>query len=400
MPVLSYDVARVRGLYPTLGAATVHLDGSFSALQPESVIRAIISALRSSPAQPGSHSARSQRGAAIATQARSAVADLLGVTPDCVVLGASQASLLMRFASLLSREWQLGDEVVVNRMDADIAWAPWVRAARSVGGIVQWAEVDLETGELPDWQYERLVGDHTRIVTLPLANAATGTVPHVEAITEIAHAHGALVVVDAGAAVPHLALDLDEIGADLLSFNAATFGGPTVAAVVARPGLLDELETIPGGAAPQRFEAGPLPIELLDGLTASIDHLADLSQHAEGSRRERLVTSLTEVGDYEHYLYEYLDDGLRSLRGVTVLGTATDRLPMAAFTVAWHTPAQVGDHLQRSGISAWTGPPGLTELLTAFGADEIGGATYVGIMPHTTRAELDILLNALDGLGY
>ena len=400
MPVLSYDVARVRGLYPTLGAATVHLDGSFSALQPESVIRAIISSLRSSPAQPGSHSARSQRGAAIAAQARRAVADLVGVTPECVVLGATQASLLMRFASLLSREWQLGDEIVVNRMDADIAWTPWVRAARSVGGIVQWAEVDLESGELPAWQYERLVDGHTRIVTLPLANAATGTVPHVEAISAVAHAYGALVVVDGGAAIPHLSLDLDEIGADLLSFNAATFGGPTVAAVVTRPGLLDELQTISHGPGPERFEFGPLPIELLDGLTAAVDHLADLSQQATGSRRERLVTSLTEVGDYEHYLYEYLDEGLRSLRGVTVLGTATDRLPMAAITVSHQTPAQVGEHLQRSGISAWTGPSGLSELITAFGADEIGGATYVGVMPHTTRSELDILLNALDGFGY
>jgi selenocysteine lyase/cysteine desulfurase len=73
---------------------------------------------------------------------------------------------------------------------------------------------------------------------------------------------------------------------------------------------------------------------------------------------------------------------------------------MAAFTVARHTPAQVGDHLQRSGISAWTGHPGHAELLSAFGADEIGGATHVGIMPYTTRSEIDILLNALDGLGY
>jgi selenocysteine lyase/cysteine desulfurase len=150
---------------------------------------------------------------------------------------------------------------------------------------------------------------------------------------------------------------------------------------------------------PQRFETSPLPIELLDGLTAAVDHLADLDERAQGSRRMRLVASLTAAGDYERGLYERLDSGLRSLRGITVLGTTTDRLPAVAFTSTRHEPDQIGDLLQRRGVSAWTGPSGMTQLMSAFGADEMGGAAFVGLMPHSTAAEVEQLLDALANLG-
>ncbi|PZS17253.1 MAG: cysteine desulfurase-like protein [Pseudonocardiales bacterium] len=398
MQVTSFDVARVRGLYPTVGAGTAHLEGCFATLQPESVIRAIIATLRSSPAQPGSRSARSQRTAASVLQARRAVADLVGSTPESVVLGDSLATLMPRFAGLLSRDWQLGDEIVVSRLDADVNLHPWLRSARAAGVVVRWAEVDLETGELPTWQYEQLISGRTRIVTVPLANPATGTVPHVRAIADLAHRHGALVVVDAGAALPHLSPDLTALGADLMAVSSATFGGPTVAAVAARPGLLLEMEGELALPVPQRFELGPLPIELLDGLTAAVDHLAGLDERATGPRRARLAASLTAAGDYERSLYEHLDTGLRALPGVTVLGTATDRLPIAAFTVARHSPDQVGEFLQRRGVSVWTGPSGMTQLMTALGADEMGGAAYVGLMPHSTLSEVEQLVDSVADL--
>jgi cysteine desulfurase family protein (TIGR01976 family) len=395
MQVMSFDVARVRGLYPSVGAGMAHFDGPFGTLKPESVIRAIIATLRSSPAQPGSVSARSQRSAASVLQARRAMADLVGASPDSVVLGDSLATLVPRFAGLLSRDWQLGDEIVVSRLDADANLRPWLRAARAPGVIVRWAEVDLETGELPTWQYEQLITRRTRIVTVPLANPATGTVPNVAAIADLAHRHGALVVVDAGAALPHLPLDLAALGADLIAVSATTFGGPTVAAIAARPGLLLEMEGELDLPVPQRFELGPLPIELLDGFTAAVDHLAGLDEGATGSRRARLVASLSAAGDYGRGLYERLDAGLRALPGVTVLGTATDRLPVAAFTVARHRPNHVGELLQRRGVSVWTGPSGMTQLMTALGADEMGGAAYIGLMPHTTFSEVDELVDAV-----
>lgn len=396
MEVVGVDVARVRGLYPTLARGTAQLDGAFAALQPESVIRAIIATLRSAPAQPGSRSSRSQQSATRILRARRAAADLVAGRAEDVVLGDSTVSLLLRFTALLSSDWQLGDEIVLNRLDADLAMRPWLRVARGRGVVVRWAEVDLETGELPAWQYETLIGRRTRIVTVPLANAATGMVPDVRAIADLAHRHGALVVVDAGVAPTYLPLDLEALGADLLAVAAPSFGGPTVAALVARPGLLEEIEGGHSGLpAPLNLEVPPLPIELLDGFTAAVDHLADLDERGTGTRRERLVASVTASGAYTAELYRRLDDGLRALPGVTVLGAPHRSLPVAAFTVAGRPPDQVGAFLHRHDISAWTGPSGMTELLRAFGADELGGAVFVGLMPHTAAGEVDQLLDAL-----
>lgn len=395
--VIGVDVARVRGLYPTLATRTAQLDGSFAALQPESVIRAVIATLRSAPAQPGSRSGRSQQSATRVLRARRAVADLVKGRTEDVVLGHSAASLLQRFVVQLSGDWQLGDEIVVNRADADLVAQPLLRAARNRGVIVKWAEVDLDTGEVPAWQYDELVTRRTRIVTVALANPVTGAVPDVRAIADTAHRRGALVVVDAGAAPPYTALDIEALGADLLAVSPPVFGGPTVGAVVARPGLLAELTETEDVATPgpRFFETAPLPVELLDGLTAAVDHLADLDERATGSRRERLEASAAASVEYTAALYRRLDAALRELPGVTVLGGADRYFPIAAFTVAGRRPDDVGAFLQRHDVSVWTGEPGVTEMLRAFGADEYGGAVFVGLMPHTSTVEVEQLVDAV-----
>jgi cysteine desulfurase family protein (TIGR01976 family) len=392
---VGFDVARVRGLYPTLGEGIAHLDGTYSALQPETVIRAIITTLRLAPAQPGSTSLRSQRGAVSVANARQAIADLVGSTPDCVVLGSNVSTLLQRFAWLVAREWQLGDEIVVSRLDHDANVRPWVTAAKTVGAIVQWAEIDVETGALPDWQYEKLINTRTRVVTLPLANPVTGAVPDVRRIADLVHAMGAVLIVDAGAALPHMPIDMWQLGADLLGVSTATFGGPTAGAVVARPGLLHEIDEDSAAPVLQGYEIGSLPIELLDGVTAAIEHLASLDESATGSRRQRLLTSIAAAEDYQRRLFAMLDVRLRQLRGLTVLGSGTERVPVLAFTVAGHPPASVGDFLRTRGISVWTGPNGMSQLMLSLGADELGGAVHVGIMPYTTATEVDHLVRAL-----
>jgi cysteine desulfurase family protein (TIGR01976 family) len=395
---MSFDLARVRGLYPTLGSGLAPLEGSFSALQPETVIRAIITTLRSAPAQPGSRSPRSTRSATSLQAARVAIADLVGGQAQSVVLGANLSTLMLQFTSLLAADWQLGDDIVVSRLDHDSDLRPLMAAARIAGASVRWAEVDLESGELPDWQYDRLITSHTRVVTVPLANASTGTVPQVRAIADRAHAAGAIVIVNAGAALPHMAIDMVALGADLLGISASGFGGPTISAMIARPHLLQELVGDLPGPIPQRFELGALPVELLDGLTAAIDHLAGLDEAATGTRRQRLTRSLTAAGHHERRLYARLDPLLRSIPGVTVLGSSEDRLPMAAFTVKGYTPEQVGDYLIRRGVAVWTGRNGQSQLMAALGVDELGGPVQVGIMPHNSAHEVDQLVETLNAL--
>jgi cysteine desulfurase family protein (TIGR01976 family) len=395
---MSFDVARVRGLYPTLGSGIVHLEGTYGALQPEAVVRAIVGTLRSAPAQPGSRSERSRRAAASVENAQRAIGDLVGAPAQSVVIGGSVTALLTWFAAAVSRTWQLGDEIVLSRLDNDETVRVWTTAARSVGAAVHFAEADVETGELPDWQYEALVGRHTRLVTVPLANPVTGAVPDVKRITEVAHGVGALVAVDAGAAPTSLPLDLSAFGADLLTVRSASFGGPTMAALIMAVGVRHEIERLPASVRRSLPVIGPLPVELLDGVPAAVDHLAALDEAATGSRRERLLASVTSARGYQERLFERLDTLLRRIPGVTLIGSPVPRVPVLAFTVAGALPNRVGDFLYSRGLAVWTGPPGMSELMTALGIDELGGAVHVGLMPHTTYIEVDQLAIALDDL--
>lgn len=395
---VTFDVARIRGLYPSLGARIAHLDGNFSALQPETVIRAIVTTLRAGPAQPGSQSARSQRAAVSVHDARRAIGDLVGAGPDCVVLGANVTELVEHFAVLIGNEWRLGDEVVLSRLDHDGMVRPWRTAAKSSGTIVRWAEVDVETGELPEWQYERLIGRRTRLVTVPMANLATGAIPNARHIADLAHTVGALVVVDAGAALPHMPLDITALGADLMAVAIEGFGGPTLGAMIAREGLLYELDEHSPEPVPQRYELGALPVELLDGVVAAVDHLAGLDERATGSRRKRLIASLIAAGEYESQLFTVLEQRLRAAPGVTVLGSPRHRVPLVSFAVEGRKAAEVGDYLKARGVSVWTGATGMTHFMSTLGADELGGTVHAGLMPHTTWAEIQQLAAALDEL--
>jgi selenocysteine lyase/cysteine desulfurase len=158
---------------------------------------------------------------------------------------------------------------------------------------------------------------------------------------------------------------------------------------------LDEDSTEP---VPQRYELGPLPVELLDGVVAAVDHLSSLDEWASGTRRQRLVSSLTATGEYERQLFAVLDRRLRSIPGVTVLGSPVRRVPLVSFAVDGRKPAEVGDFMLARGVSVWTGANGMGHFMTALGADELGGTVHVGLMPHTTRSEVEQLARALNEL--
>src|ERR671916_1697109 len=153
------DVARVRGLFPGLSDGLVHAEGSAGALLPENVVLAVAQAMRVPVADRGGVFPASARTEGLMASARSAVADLVGGVSTGVVLGPNTTTLVYALARALSRTWRYGDEVVVSRLDHDANIRPWVQLAEQVGVVVRWAEVDIETGELPAWQYDDLLNE-------------------------------------------------------------------------------------------------------------------------------------------------------------------------------------------------------------------------------------------------
>jgi cysteine desulfurase len=270
---MAFDVARVRGLVPALGDGWIHLAPGMQA--PEQVVSAITTALRIPRALPGGLFPASAHAAAVEDAARRAISDLVGADPRGVVLGPGPAVLLQRLADAAGETWMLGDEIVVSRLDDIANVTPWVRNAHRRGAAVRWAEIDIETCELPLWQFDELLGRTTRVVALTGASAQVGVRPEVAAIAERTRESGALLVVDLSAAAPFGPLDLDALGADVVALDAAAWGGPEIGALVFRaPALLDRLASCsldPMARGPHRLEVGPHPVPQLAGLVASVD---------------------------------------------------------------------------------------------------------------------------------
>lgn len=398
---MAYDVARVRGLHPALGDGWARFDVPAGMAVPESVATAVSTAFRGSTANIASPHPAAQRSAALLDAARQAVADVLNADPGGVVLGADHAVLLSNLADVSSTRSGLGSEVVVSRLADEANIAPWLRAANRYGAKVKWAEVDIETGESPSWQWEELLTTDTRLVAVGSASSTLGTVTDVGAVTKAVHNVGGLVIVDHSAAAPYRLADIEELHADVMVLNAAAWGGPPIGALVFRdPALIDtfgSVSTNPYASGPARLELGQHQYGLLAGVVASVEYLADLDEEAQGGRRERLTQSMESAKIYLDGLFDYLMSSLRSLPLVSVIGDPAERIPVVSIVVTGVPAERVVQRLADNNVLAIGNAT--SRVLDQLGVDEIGGAITLGLAHYTTTFEVDHLVRTLASLG-
>lgn len=398
---MAYDVARVRGLHSALGDGWIRFDAQAGMVTPEAVSTAVSTAFRGTSANIASPHPAAQRSIALLSAARTAIADLVNADPAGVVLGADRAVLLTSLADASWGRAGLGNEVVVSRLDDEVNIAPWLRAANRYGAKVKWSEVDIETGDLPLWQWEDLLTGDTRLVAVPSASATLGTVTDIGAITTMVHNVGGLVVVDHSAGSPYGMLDIREVQADVVALNAAAWGGPPIGALVFRnPALIDtfgSVSTNPYASGPARLEVGAHQYGLLAGVVASVEYLAGLDEEAAGSRHERLTQSMQSARNYLKGLFEYLMASLHSLPLVTVVGDPEIRIPVVSFVVAGVPAEHVVQRLADNGVLAIANAT--SRVLDLLGVNEIGGAVTLGLAHYSTMAEVDHLVRTLASLG-
>jgi cysteine desulfurase family protein (TIGR01976 family) len=391
----------IRNQFRGLAPDHAHLDGAAGTQVPEAVVAAISEALRFAMANVHGAFAASQLSTGVVDEARAALADLVGGVPEGVVLGPNMTTLTFHISDALSRTWKPGDEMVVTSLDHDANVRPWCLAAGRAGVAVRVAEFDPETGELPVEAVERVLSARTRLVALTAASNAIGTRPDVAAISALAHAAGALTYVDGVHATPHGPVDLAALGADFYACSSYKFFGPHTGAVIADPDLLAGLhpaKLVPSpDESPERFERGTPPFELLAGVTAAINWLADLTD-ARGSRRERLLATFAALEDALHPLHLRLIEGLSRIAGARVLGRARHRTPTVSFILDGYHPDAVAARLAERGIDVWSGDNYAYELMRRFGLAESGGAVRASIVLYNTSQDIDRLLTGVDEL--
>lgn len=407
----AYDVAALRSHFPALAGGTAYFDGPGGSQTPTAVADAVAGTLVAGLSNRGTTTASERRAEEVVVGARQAAADLVGGEAGGVVVGRSMTALTFDLARTLAQDWGPGDEVVVTRLDHDANVRPWVSAAETVGATVRWADFDPDTAELAPEQVTGLLGPRTRLVAVTGASNLLGTRPDTAAIARAAHEVGALVHVDGVHLTAHHVVDLAATGADLYSWSPYKVLGPHCGVLHGDPALLEtlrpaKLEPSPD-RVPERFETGTLPYELLAGLSAAVDFLADIADitgvGASGpdrpgaSRRERLTRSLAALAEHEGRLSARVEEGALAL-GLTVRSRAARRTPTLLLTfegVPGVEPVDAYRFLAELGVNAPASHFYAVHASRHLGLGDTGGLR-VGISPYTDDEDVDRLL---DGLG-
>jgi cysteine desulfurase family protein (TIGR01976 family) len=343
----------------------------------------------------GTVTASERRAEDVVVGARAAMADLLGCDAGGVVFGRSMTQLTFDLARSLAKRWGPGDEVVVTRLDHDANIRPWVIAADTAGATVRWADFDPDTAELTF--DPGLLSDRTRLVAVTGASNLLGTRPDVASVAAAAHESGALVFVDGVHLTPHAPVSIKDLGADFFACSPYKFFGPHLGILVADPALLATIhpdKLLPSTeAVPERFELGTLPYEMLAGVTAAVDFIADLAA-GEGPRRDRVLSSMRAVEAAEDVLFDRLLAGLRDIEGVRVHGAPARHTPTALFDVEGVDSGTVYKELASRGVNAPASSFYALEASRWMGLGD-AGAVRAGLAPYTSEQDVDRLLSGV-----
>lgn len=285
------------------------------------------------------------------------------------VRGATEA------INLVAKTWGAqnvgaGDEIVVSNLEHHANIVPWQQLAAAKGAKLRVIPVD-DSGQILLEEYRKLLNDKTKLVAITQVSNALGTVTPVKEIVALAHSVGARVLVDGAQSVSHMRVNVQQLNADFFVFSGHKIFGPTGIGVVY--GKRDILENMPpwqGGGnmiadvtfertiyqgPPNRFEAGTGNIADAVGLGAALDYVDRIG--------------IENIGRYEHDLLAYTTQGLLTIPGIRLIGTAAEKASVASFVLKGFTTQEVGEALNREGIAVRTGHHCAQPILRRFGVE-------------------------------
>ena len=397
---MTYNPIEVRRDFPIFtrtirdGKRLVYLDSGATAQKPQSVIDAEVDFYRfhNAAAHRGAHQL-AEEATDLFEGARAKVATFIGAAADEVVFtkSATESLNLIAYAmgnAPVSNRFHLkaGDEIVVSQMEHHANLIPWQQLAARTGATLRWFDVTPE-GRLNLSQIPDLITDKTKVVALTHQSNVLGTINPMGEIVKAAHAVGAVVVLDACQSVPHMKVDVSQLGVDFLTFSGHKTVGPTGVGIMwGRSALLEELPPfLTGGSmiadvsmttatwapAPAKFEAGVPNMAQAVGLGAAVDYLSAIGMDV--------------IAEHEHMLTKDLLTKLHAIDEVAVVGPLTmeSRGGAVSFTVAGIHPHDLGQFLDSQGIAVRTGHHCAWPLTRSLG------------VPATTRASL-YLYNTLE----
>ncbi|PKR90285.1 cysteine desulfurase [Pleomorphomonas diazotrophica] len=401
MSVPSYDVETVREDFPILaeqvyGKPLVYLDNGASAQKPLAVLDRMRHAYTHEYANVhrGLHYLSNAATEAY-EDAREAVRAFLNApSVDQVIFTRSSTEAInLVAASYGGMVLGEGDEVILSILEHHSNIVPWNFHREKKGVVIKWAPV-RDDGSFDLEAFEALFTPRTKIVAITQMSNVTGTIVPIKDVTRIAHAHGAVVLVDGSQGAVHLPVDVQDLDADFYVLTGHKVYGPTgIGALFGKKHLLEAMPPWQGGgemietvttegvtynAPPHRFEAGTPPIVQAIGLGAALRYMESLG-------RDAILAHETDLRDYAM-------QRLGEMNSVRIYGTTKEKGAIVAFSMNGAHAHDVATVIDRSGVAVRAGTHCAMPLLARFGVTSTCRASFA---LYNTRAEVDALVTAL-----
>ncbi len=398
------NVSRIRNDFPILhqsvhGKPLVWFDNAATTQKPRQVIEAISAFYErdNSNIHRGAH-ALAARATDAYEGAREKVQRYLnaGNASEIVfVRGTTEGINLV--ANTYGKQYiQAGDEIILSELEHHANIVPWQMMAKERGAILRVIPINDQGDVLLD-NYAKLLGPRTKIVAITHASNGLGTILPIKTMIDMAHRVGAHVLVDGAQSVAHIPVDVQALDCDFFVFSGHKIFAPTgIGALFIKKSLQDILPPWQGGGSmikdvtfesttysdpPAKFEAGTPNIADAVGLGAALDYVRSIG--------------LPAIATYEKQLLDYATEGLLHINGLTIIGTAAEKVGVTSFILKHKTVPEVGRYLDQHGIAVRAGHHCAQPSLRHFGLEATVRPSYSF---YNTFEEIDSMLVALKNL--
>jgi len=396
-----FEVARRRADFPLL-ARSVHdkplvfLDSAASAQKPQCVIDAVSHCYEREYANV--HRGvywLSERATQTYEDTRRKVRRFINAASEREIVftkGATEAINLVA-ASYGGATLSAGDEIILSRLEHHANIVPWQLLRQRIGIEIKVAPIDAHGNFLLE-EFETLLGPRTRLVAITHTSNALGTVTPAAEIVRLAHAHGAVALLDGAQAVVHGPVDVQALDVDFYAFSGHKLYGPSgIGVLYGKADLLAAMPPYQGGGdmihrvtfentefadIPSRFEAGTPHIAGAYGLSAAIDYVSDIGMDA--------------IAAHEQELLEYATRRLQEINSLRLIGTADDKAGIVSFELDGVHAHDIGTILDREGIAVRVGHHCAQPLMDHFG---ITGTVRASFGLYNDKGDIDALVEAL-----
>jgi cysteine desulfurase/selenocysteine lyase len=378
------------------GQPLVYLDSAASAQQPASVIDAVARYQREDHANVhrGVHTL-SHRATDAFEGARDKIRDFINAAnrSEIVLTSGTTESVNLVAQSFCRPRIGPGDKIVITHLEHHANIVPWQLVCEQTGAELIVAPIDDE-GQLELDSLWSVLTDDVFLLAISHVSNALGTVNPIKKIIAKARKRGIPVLIDGAQGVPHVPVDVQDLGCDFYAFSGHKMFGPTGTGVLyGREALLEEMPPYQGGGdmilevsfestiyneLPYKFEAGTPNIAGVIGLGAAIDYLRNI-----GMQR---------IAAYEHDLHDYMVSALQDVDGIRLIGTALNRASVQSFLLDDIHSHDLGTILDHQGIAIRTGHHCAMPVMTRFG---ISGTSRASIAFYNTTDDVDRLIKAL-----